>query len=77
MSVCLQRDSTLGRMLFTCVFSAIFGDVDKQLTEGEAEATKKAVRLCLNDILTSSTLYHPSFIGSLQVRMYSTCEPCL
>jgi DNA-dependent protein kinase catalytic subunit len=61
-----QRDGTLGRMLFTCVFSAIFGDVDKQLTEGEAEATKKAVRLCLNDILTSSTLYHPSFIGSLQ-----------
>ena len=55
-------------MLFTCVFSAIFGDIDKHLTEAQVESTQKAVRQCLNNVLSSSTQYDPSFIGSLQVR---------
>lgn len=63
----VQRDSTLARMLFASLFESVFAEVDYVLTDREAESTKRAVRDGLNAVMEASTLFHPPFIGSLQV----------
>lgn len=54
-------------MLFASLFESVFAEVDHVLTDREAESTKKAVRDGLNAVMEASTLFHPPFIGSLQV----------
>ena len=54
-------------MLFSMLYEAVFVQVDTVLTDREAEGTKKAVRDGLNMVMEKSVLFHPPFIGSLQV----------
>ena len=61
----------LARQLFAAVFCAVFGQVDRQLPEREAESTRKAVEDGINAVLSASVQYVPSFIGSLLVSAHA------
>jgi len=63
----LQHDSTLARMLFTLLYEAIFQQADSVLTSKDAEETTASIKEALNTIIDSSKIFHPPFIGSLQV----------
>ena len=55
-------------MLFTLLYESVFKQVERTLSEADAEATKSAIQRAMNLIMSEkSTLFHPPFIASLQV----------
>ncbi|XP_065180580.1 DNA-dependent protein kinase catalytic subunit-like [Sycon ciliatum] len=60
-----QRDSSLARLLFTSVFSAVFGRVEELLAARHVDATRQAMKDGVNAVLSSSTSYYAPFISAI------------
>ena len=58
-----QRDSAVGRILFSSVFKAIFAEIDKERTEREAREVIEKIAQGLNKILRDSTSFYPALIA--------------
>ena len=58
----------MSRLLFSSLLSAILSEMEQVLTEGEVDETRVAIREGIQQTLVSSLLYHPPFIGSIQVE---------
>lgn len=65
--LCLQKDSSLSRLLFASLFTSILQEMEGLLTESEVDSTHDTIRESIQMTLQSSVLYHPPFIGGLQV----------
>ena len=63
----LQKDSSLSRLLFSSLLSAILLEMEQVLTETEVDTARTAIREGIQQTLQSSQLYHPPFIGGIQV----------
>ena len=61
----IQRDSAVGRILFSSVFKAIFGEIEKEKTEREARETIEKIVQGLNKMLRDSTSFYPAFIACI------------
>ena len=70
MLFCLQRDSTIAKLLFGMVFKAIFDKMGDVKTERELEETVTQINTSLDNILSESTQYFPPFIGCVLVCFF-------
>lgn len=59
--------------MFGSLFNAIFAEVDRQLTEQEADTTKSVLKENFNTVIECSSQFYPPFIGSLQVSIALIC----
>ena len=60
-----QRDDKIARILFSSLFTSIFGDLNKYLSGHEVDLTKREVQETINGILKATQKYSPSFIASI------------
>ena len=54
-------------MLFSTLYRSLFGMVEREFSDSEAEMAIKAIRDGLNAVLEASTEFSTPFIGSLHV----------
>ena len=72
----LQKDSSLSRLLFSSLLTAIMLEMEQVLTESEVDTARAAIREGMQQTLQSSLLYHPPFIGDIQVGVGHLCMDC-
>ena len=58
----------MSRLLFSSLLTAILLEMEQVLTESEVDTTRVAIREGIQGTLQSSLLYHPPFIGGIQVE---------
>ena len=64
-----QRNGKVARLLYGSVFKAIFDKLETIQIEREAIETTSKINECLNQMLTNSTFYFPTFIAWIVVSI--------
>ncbi len=59
----MQKDATVGRILFGSVFKAIFGEIERVKTEREARETIEKIARGLNKVLRDSHEFCPALVA--------------
>lgn len=63
----------MSRLLFSSLLTAILLEMEQVLTESEVDTARAAIREGMQQTLESSLVYHPPFIGGIQVGMNPLC----
>ncbi|RUS72684.1 hypothetical protein EGW08_019554 [Elysia chlorotica] len=65
-----NRDNTIASLLFSCLFRAIFSEMDQVKTERQTEELTDQINQSIEAIFAQSVLYFPPFIGSILTILY-------